>query len=187
MNKNTLQNEFWRQRSPSAFVQPAAFLLLLAMWLWMPSEPRLSIIVGKEAFSKLHRFLVRGENQQRFSAPGVFMLPRYSDRFQWEGVCALRAEIYFAPFVKLLPPLLVCLLNGFPPLPPGASMAESKLWDCCIMHIDYLFAFPTKLRKLINFRWTKADSKPTEICNKSLKWKYNSIYNSGKMPFDICR
>lgn len=112
---------------------------------------------------------------------------RYSDRFQWEGARGLRPEIYFAPLVKLLPSLLVYLLNGFPPLPPGASMAESKLWDCCIMHIDYLFTFPTRLRKLINFRWTKADSEPAEICNKSLKWKYNSIYNSGKMPFDICR
>lgn len=55
------------------------------------------------------------------------------------------------------------------------------------MHLDYPFAFPIRLRKLINFRWTKADSKPAEICNKSLKWKYNSTYNSGKMPFDVCR
>lgn len=143
--------------------------------------------MGREAFSKLHCFLVRGEHQQRLCAPGAFMPPCYSDRFEWDGACALRAEIYFAPLVKLLPPLPVCLLNGFSPLPSGAGTAESKLWDCYIMYIDYLFTFPTRLRKLINFRWTKADSKPAEICNKSLKWKYNSMYNSGKMPFDICR
>lgn len=157
------------------------------MRLQAPSTPRLSIIMGREAFSKLHRFLVRGEHQQWLRAPGAFMLPCYSDRFEWDGACALRAEIYFAPLVKLLPPLPVYLLNGFSLLPSGASTAESKLWDCCIMHIDYLFAFPTRLRKLINFRWTKADSKPAAICNKSLKWKNNSTYNSGKMPFDICR
>lgn len=157
------------------------------MQLQVPSTLRLSIITGKEAFSKLHRFLVRGEHQQWLCAPGIFTPPSYSDRFEWDGACALRAEIYFVPLVKLLPLLPVCSLNGFSPLSSGAGTAKSKLWDCCIMHIDYLFTFPTRLGKLINFRWTKADSKPAETCNKSLKWKYNSIYSSGKMPFDICR
>lgn len=70
---------------------------------------------------------------------------------------------------KIAAPVACLLANGFSPLPSGAGTAESKLWDCCTVHIDYLFAFPTRLRKLINFRWTKADSKPAEICNKSLK------------------
>lgn len=187
MNKNILENGLWRQLSLGASMRRADFR---SCWQcgsrgrvcqgWALSwEERLSwsCII----------FLVRGEHQQWLCAPGTFAPPRYSDRFEWDEACALRAEIYFVPLVKLLPPLPVCSLNGFSPLSSGAGTTESKLWDCCITHIDHLFTFPTRVRRLINFRWTKADSKPAEICNKSLKWKYNSTYKGGKMPFDIHR
>lgn len=165
----------------------SGFSLLLTMWLQGASLAEAEHYYRKRGFLKAASF-----SCQRWASAAALCSRRiHATPLRWQvwvrwSLCSESRNLFCAP-CKIAAPLACLLANGFSPLPSGAGTAESKLWGCCIMHTDYLFAFPTRLRKLINFRWTKADSKPAEICNKSLKWKYNSTYNSGKMPFDICR
>lgn len=133
-----------------------------------------------KAFSELPHLLIRGELHQQPCAPGTFPCPLQPQvSVRWSR--AQRAEICFAPLVKLLPLGLPAFFMVFHPSIRSRYSSEQTL-GLLLTHIDYLLIFPTRLRKLINFRWTKADSKPAEICNKSLKWNIISHTIMTKCP-----